>query len=676
MNRNQRVIVNTRNRMLSQNIQMSLDTRYTDLNNNILVVGGSGSGKTYRFVKPNLMQMSSSYVITDPKGEIMRSSAGFLREFGYQIKVLNLLNAKGMKKSSRYNPFRYIRNDMDIVKLVTTFMAATKKKDAQSGEQYWDDMAGLLLQALFYYVYYEGVEVDGQYHYDFKGVMKLVNMLDVEEDERTGARKQTELDGIFTKLKQKNPNHPAVISYFKALKGAADSVRCIISTLNSRTTCLQTNEILDLLSDDEMDITTIGIRKTVVYCMIPDNDKTYNFLVSMLYQQMFQQLYHQADFVYDGELPIHVTFLLDEFANVSLPDEFLSWLTTMRSRNMSSIIILQNLAQIKALYKDHWENIPGNCDTLIYLGGNEQTTHEYISKLLDKQTIDKQTHGQTTGKQGSASTNEDVLGRELMLPGEVRKMNRKKCLIIINGKDPAIDYKIRTNLHPLWKDFCKLSRAYHFDGRVERYTKNIRLGSNMRQIKLLEQTESELLRQEEKRLKEEYEEERQVALLTGEALPEAPKTQIKEMELWKLYELVEELEQTKAKLPPSELEADELERTISSIAEKMMLQEEDNNKNSVQLLLEHYAEKEVKEVPQENKTIVQADIVNEVSEQEKKKMQRLKAVTELTSVGFSIRQIHLLSPILSELSIGEITKLFRPDMDEETIKVVLDILSF
>ncbi|MBP3609690.1 MAG: type IV secretory system conjugative DNA transfer family protein [Lachnospiraceae bacterium] len=309
------VVVNTRNRMLSQNLYMSLDTRHTDLNNNILLIGGSGAGKTYRFVKPCLMQMNGSYVITDPKGEIMRSSAGFLKHFGYQVKVINLLNEKGMKKSTRYNPLRYVMSDTDIEKLVTTFMTATEKKNSQGGDQFWDNSAGILLQAFAFYAYYEGVEVDGQVHHDFKGIMKLVNMCHVKENPKTGVREDTQLDLLFKKLERKNPNHRAVIDYNKVMVGAPDTIRSVISVLNSRTACLQSKAILDLLSDDEMDIQSIGVRKTVVYCMISDLDQTYNFLVSMLYRQMYQQMYEQADTVYGGALPVHVTFLLDEFAN-------------------------------------------------------------------------------------------------------------------------------------------------------------------------------------------------------------------------------------------------------------------------------------------------------------------------------------------------------------------------
>ena len=675
--RQTQVIVNTRNRMLSQNLRMTLNTRHTDLNNNIIVIGGPGSGKTFRLVQPNLMQMFGSYVITDPKGEIQRDSAGFLKSFGYQVKVLNLLNAAEMKKSTRYNPFRYIMSDMDIVKMVTIFMSATKKKDAQSGDQFWDDMAGLLLQALFYYVYYEGVEVEGRIHHDFKGVMKLINLLRVEEDARTGARKKTELDILFEALEKKNPNHQAVLAYNKAMRGAADTVRSIIATVNSRTTCLQTKEILDLLSDDEIDIKSIGVRKTVVYCIIPDNDKTYSFLVSMLYQQMFQQMYYQADFVYGGRLPVHVTFLLDEFANVSLPDEFSSWLSTMRSREISAIIIIQNMAQIKALYKDTWENIPANCDTLIYLGCNEQSTHEYISKLLGKGTIDKQTQGQTTGKQGSASTNEDVLGRELMLPEEVRKMSRKKCLVIINGKDPVFDYKIDTLNHPLWQEFCRLSKNYKFDGRLERYKDeniiSIMEGGAMEQIRLLNPIETELLKQESKRKQKEYEEELKVAQVTGQEVPEAPEPPMMSITLQELADFVNSMEE-EAEFPDSKVRLEDLEDYVVEIAQEMYGQPvEDFEEYPMAAVLETYSEK-VEDAKIEQEEEQEEELIVKIEEGQNQTSQKLLLITKLSQDGFSMEQIQLLKPFLLELSYKQITKFFQPQMSIEKMNLILEIL--
>ena len=665
------VVVNTRNRMLSQNLYMSLNTRHTDLNNNILLIGGSGAGKTYRIVKPNLMQMNGSYVITDPKGEIMRDSVGFFKAFDYQVKVLNLLNEKGMRKSTRYNPLRYIMNDTDVEKLVTTFMSATEKKNSSGGDQYWTDMAGVLLQAYMYYAYYEGVEVDGQLHHDFKGIMKLVNMTYVKENEKTGAREATTLDQMFKKLERKNPHHPAVINYNKVMIGAADTVRSIISVLNSRTACLQSKAILDLLSDDEIDIRSIGVRKTVVYCMISDVVKTYSWLVSMLYQQMYQQMYDQADFTYGGSLPIHVTFMLDEYANVNLPDEYISWHSTQRSRNMSSIIIIQNLVQIKNMYDKLWESIVGNSDTVIYLGGNEKSTHEFISEMLDSMTIDKQTRGQTLGRQGSSSTNDDVMGRKLMLPGEVRKMSRSKCLVIISGKDPVIDDKIRTNQLPLWKEFNRLSKQFKFDARIERHNKanivSLEQGGTVEQVKILDKVELNLLKEESRRQQEEYEEEVQVARTIGEEEPEAPTLPVVTYTLQELAAFVAEMENEEG-FPESTRDYSEIERQVIESAEETYLETpEDPEANPAPAVLEQYVEWK-----EEDKVHLEETEQKESVEMQTE--QRLQMVIELTKKGFSLEQIHVLTPVLSELSVDRLGDLVQPEMEIEKMKMVVEIL--
>lgn len=676
------VVVNTRNRMLSQNLMMTLDTRHTGLNNNIFIVGGPGCGKTYRFVMPNLMQMFGSYIITDPKGEIMRGSAGFMKQFGYQIKVLNLLNAGGMRKSTRYNPFRYITSDTDIIKLVTTFMAATAGKKKQGADQYWTDMAGVVLQAIFHYVNDVGVELDGRVHRDFRAVMHLVNMLQIIEDPRTGARKDTELDLLIKQLAKRQPNHPAVLAYNKTMVGAADTVRSIISVVHSRTARLQTEELLDLLSDDEIDIKTIGARKTAVYCIIPDNDDTYNFIVSMLYQQMIQQMYYQADFVYGGTLPIHVTFMLDEYYNVSLPDEFCAWLTTMRSRGMSAIIIVQNMAQIKDRHKDVWETIPASCDTFIYQGNNEQSTHDYISKLLDKATIDKQTQGQSRGKQSSSSTNEDVLGRELMLPGEVRKMPRKKCLIIISGKDPVLDDKIKTNQLPLWAEFNRMSKDYRFDGRLERRnsgnTVTVSLeGGTMGTVRVLDQVEQQLMKEECSRACEDYEEEVRVARLLGNAEPEMPEIAMS-MTLQELSDYVSALETEETTFPDGEQLAD-LEYLVAQNASTLFREsvgsesELPEKSRATAAVLEQYAEAEPL---QENDSDEKGETAmkEERKEPQEKLQQSLQIVNKLIDRGYSMDQIQLLRPVLLLLPFDQLTTLFDPGMSSDVIKVVLDIL--
>ncbi len=437
-----------KNRILSQNVRMSLDTRLTKLNNNVLIIGGSGSGKTFYEVKPNLMQRNSSFIITDPKGEILRSEGEMLKANGYNVKVINLLE---MDKSDCYNPFVYLREETDVVKLVTNIMSNTTPKNATSSDPFWDKAEGLFLQSLFYYVWLETPIAKR----NMATVMELIGKAEVTEKD-----KPSELDKQMSFLEHTSPlgaNHPAVKQYKKCMRGAGDTIRSIIISANSRLAKLENKQVLRLLSKADLNLAELGTgvsndghTKTALFCVIPDSDKSYNFIIGMLYTQIFQELYYQADFNYGGRLPIHVTFMLDEFANVALPDDYCSLLSTMRSREISSVIIIQNLAQIKALFKDTWETIPGNCDTLVYLGGNEQSTHEYVSKLLGKATIDKKSTGESRGRQGSSSRNFDVLGREIMTADEVRKMDNSKCLIFIRGLDPVLDKKYFTPKHPIF----------------------------------------------------------------------------------------------------------------------------------------------------------------------------------------------------------------------------------
>ena len=368
-----------------------------------------------------------------------------LNNNGYNIKVINLID---MDQSDCYNPFSYIREETDVIKLITNLIANTTPKGATSADPFWEKAEGMFLQALFYYVW---LEVPPKRR-NFETVLKLMGKAEVKEK-----GKPSQLDAIMKALEETSPlgsNHPAVKQYNKCMRGAGDTVRSIIISANSRLAFLENKKVLRILSRDEMNLADIGIgvngdceTKTALFCVIPDSDKSYNFIIGMLYTQIFQELYYQADFNFGGRLPIHVTFMLDEFANVALPDDYCSLLSTMRSREISSVIIIQNLAQIKALFKETWETISGNCDTLIYLGGNEQSTHKYISELLGKGTIDKRSSGETRGRQGSSSRNYDVLGRELMTPDEARKFDNKKCLIFIRGFDPIVDNKFNPFTH-------------------------------------------------------------------------------------------------------------------------------------------------------------------------------------------------------------------------------------
>lgn len=468
----------SKNRILSNNVRMSTDTSVTGLNNNMLVIGGSGAGKTFFIVKPNIMQMmlNNSFIATDPKGEIARATANMLKKNGYNVKVLNLID---MAKSDGYNPFRYIREENDVVKLVTNIISNTTPKETAPTDPFWEKSESMFLQALFYYVWLEMPPN----RKNFQSVLELLS--EAEVDAKGNDSKLTKKMKQLAKTSKLKQNHPAYKQYMKVIRGAGDTVRSIIISANSRLALLENPQILRILSKDDLHLEELGIgvngdkhTRTALFCIIPDSDKSYNFIVGMLYTQLFQELYFQADFKNDGKLPIQVTLMMDEFANVALPDDFCSLLSTMRSRRISSIIIIQNLAQIKALFKDTWETITGNCDTLVYLGGNEKSTHQYISEMLGKSTIDKRSTGETRGVHGSASRNYDVLGKELMTPDEVRNMSNKKCLIFIKGFNPIFDDKYIPFRH---KNF---SQTEDGGGKAYVHDPSLNKGS-LRPVKLL-----------------------------------------------------------------------------------------------------------------------------------------------------------------------------------------------
>lgn len=468
----------SKNRILSNNVRMSTDTSVTGLNNNMLVIGGSGAGKTFFIVKPNIMQMmlNNSFIATDPKGEIARATANMLKKNGYNVKVLNLID---MAKSDGYNPFRYIREENDVVKLVTNIISNTTPKETAPSDPFWEKSESMFLQALFYYVWLEMPPN----RKNFQSVLDLLS--EAEVDAKGNDSKLTKKMKQLAKTSKLKQNHPAYKQYMKVIRGAGDTVRSIIISANSRLALLENPQILRILSKDDLHLEELGIgvngdkhTRTALFCIIPDSDKSYNFIVGMLYTQLFQELYFQADFRNGGKLPIQVTLMMDEFSNVALPDDFCSLLSTMRSRRISAIIIIQNLAQIKALFKDTWETITGNCDTLVYLGGNEKSTHQYISEMLGKSTIDKRSTGETRGVHGSASRNYDVLGRELMTPDEVRNMSNKKCLIFIKGFNPIFDDKYIPFRH---KNF---SQTEDGGGKAYIHDPSLNQGS-LRPVKLL-----------------------------------------------------------------------------------------------------------------------------------------------------------------------------------------------
>lgn len=423
--------VPTRNKILTQNVSVGLDGRRHRRNLNTLVCGGSGAGKTRFFAKPNLCQANSSYVVLDPKGELLRDTGNLLSAKGYDIKVLDLIN---MEKSHCYNPFVYLRSDNDIQRLVTNLFKNTTPKGSQSQDPFWDQAATMLLLALIFYLHYEAPPEEQ----NFPMVMEMIRAGEVREDDETY---KSALDILFERLEMRNPEHIALKYYRSYHSGSGKTLKSIQITLISRLEKFNLESLASIAQNDELELWSIGEKKTAVFAIIPDNDSSFSFLVGMLYTQLFQQLYYQADVIHGGRLPVHVHFLMDEFANVALPDEFDKLLSTMRSREISVSIIIQNLAQLKALFEKQWESIVGNCDEFLYLGGNEQSTHEYVSKLLGKETIDTNSYGQSKGRSGSYSTNWQLAGRELMTPDEVRMLDNRYALLFIRGERPVEDLK-------------------------------------------------------------------------------------------------------------------------------------------------------------------------------------------------------------------------------------------
>ncbi|WP_313559047.1 VirD4-like conjugal transfer protein, CD1115 family [Ruminiclostridium cellobioparum] len=427
-----------KNKILTQNVRIGLNGRKHKRNLNVMVVGGSGSGKTRFYAKPNVMQANTSFVILDPKGEILRDTGNLLKAEEYQIKVLDLIN---MPLSHCYNPFVYLKDDKDVLKLVTNLIRNTTPKGSNTNDPFWERAETALLEALILYLLYEAPE-DEQ---NFPMVMEMIAAADVREDDETY---QSPLDELFERLAMREPEHLAVKQYNIFKLAAGKTAKSILVSLGVRLEKFNLSTVAGITTADEMELPSIGKKKTALFAVIPDNDSSFNFIVGMLYTQLFQSLMYLADYKYGGRLPIHVHFVMDEFANVALPDEFDKLLSTMRSREISVSIILQNLAQLKALFKDTWESIVGNCDEFLYLGGNEQSTHKYVSELLGKETIDMNTYGQSKGRNGSYSTNYQLSGRELLTPDEVRMLDNRYALLFIRGERPVQDEKFDILKHP------------------------------------------------------------------------------------------------------------------------------------------------------------------------------------------------------------------------------------
>lgn len=445
------------NKILSQNVRIGLDGRRHRRNLNTLVIGGSGAGKTRFFGKPNLMQCNTSFVVLDPKGEQLRDVGNLLEKEGYVIKVVDLIN---MNRSHCYNPFRYIKDDKDVLKLITNLIRNTTPKGSQTNNPFWEKSETALLEALCLYLLHEAPEEEQ----NFTMVMEMIAAAEVKEDDE---EYQSPLDELFERLEIRNPNSLALKQYKIYKQAAGKTAKSILISVGVRLSAFNLESIASLTATDELELDLVGERKTAIFAVIPDNDSTFNFLIGMLYTQLFQMLYYQADIVHGGALPVPVHFLMDEFANVALPDEFDKLLSTMRSRLIFVSIIIQNLAQIKGLYKDSWESIVGNCDTLYYLGGNEQSTHKFMSEYLGKETLDTNTYGKSSGRSGNYSTNYQQAGRELLTPDEVRLLDNDYGLLFIRGERPVFDKKYDILKHPRINETTDGNAKPYLHGKIK-----------------------------------------------------------------------------------------------------------------------------------------------------------------------------------------------------------------
>lgn len=426
------------NIILTQNTRIGLDGRKHRRNLNVMVVGGSGAGKTRFYAKPNIMQANTSFVVLDPKGEILRDTGGLLEKQGYDIKVLDLINTE---KSHGFNPFVYLRDDKDVLRLVGNLIRNTTPKGAQSNDPFWERAETALLEALILYLVNEAPPEEQ----NFPMVMEMINAAEVKEEDEEYA---SVLDELFERLAMNDPEHLAVKQYHIFKLAAGKTAKSILISLGVRLEKFNLPQIAGIVNQDELDIPSLGERKTALFAIIPDNDSSLNFIIGMMYSSIFQELYYIADHVYGGRLPVHVHCVMDEFANIALPDEFDKLLATMRSREISVSIIIQNIAQLKALFEKQWESIIGNCDEFLYLGGNEDSTHELVSKKLGKATIDTNTYGQSKGRNGNYSTNWQISGRELYTPDEVRMLDNRYALLFIRGERAIQDEKYDILCHP------------------------------------------------------------------------------------------------------------------------------------------------------------------------------------------------------------------------------------
>ncbi|NQF64954.1 type IV secretory system conjugative DNA transfer family protein [Streptococcus suis] len=429
-------------------------------NKNILVVGGSGSGKTRFFVKPNLMQMHSSYCVTDPKGTIVLECGKMLEKNGYQIKILNTIN---FKKSMKYNPFAYLKSEKDILKLVQTIIANTKGEGEKAGEDFWVKAEKLYYTALIGYIYYESPKEEQ----NFNTLLAMIDASEVREDDENF---KNAIDYLFLALERRKPNHFAVKQYKKYKLAAGKTAKSILISCGARLAPFDIQELRELMSDDELELDTLGDRKTALFVIISDTDDTFNFVVSILYSQLFNLLCDKADDVYGGRLPVHVRCLLDEFANIGLIPRFEKLIATIRSREISAAIILQAKSQLKAIYKDNADTIIGNCDTELFLGGKEGTTLKELAENLGKETIELYNTSETRSNQKSFGLNYQKLGKELMSRDELKVMDGGKCILEIRGTRPFYSDKYDITKHKHYKLLEDFNKRNKFD--IEAYLKN------------------------------------------------------------------------------------------------------------------------------------------------------------------------------------------------------------
>lgn len=435
------------NLLLTQNFRMSLDCYKHKRNLNVLVVGGSGAGKSRTYAIPNIMQCclsqgesvrGCSMVITDPKAELLRKTGGLLERMGYEVRVFDLINPD---TSFCYNPFCYVHDDKDVLKLINNLIRNTTPKGSQASDPFWEKSETALLQALMLYLLHEAPPEEQ----NFPMIMEMLGSAQVKEEDE---EYQSPLDILFERLEMRKPDSIAVKQYQIYKQAAGKTAKSILISVGVRLAAFNLKEIANLTCTDELDLASIGEKKVALFCCIPDADTSLNYLVGMIYSNLFQTLYYVADRKYGGRLPVPVHCIMDEWPNVALPDDFDKILATMRSRAISSSIIIQNMAQMKALFKDSWESLVGNCDELLYLGGNEKEGHKYISELLGKETLDTNTYGQTKGRNGSYSTNYQQTGRELFTPDEIRLLDNRKAILFVRGERPMLDDKYNLKKHP------------------------------------------------------------------------------------------------------------------------------------------------------------------------------------------------------------------------------------